>query len=180
MLRNAYELLQPELDDSLPSAGFEVVSSGQLAEENASFDPSVTLYLYRVSFNNQLRNARSQSAPGGTRPLSLDLHYLMTVWASNALHEHMLLAWTMRELNEHPILDMGSLNPEGGWTAEDVVHIVPAELSVEDLMRIWDTLTPAYRLSHSYTARVIRIDPSNIEHPRPTVARRELLSSIID
>jgi hypothetical protein len=39
-------------------------------------------------------------------------------------------------------------------------------------MRIWDTLEPNYRLSLSYIARVVRIDPDEDSDQRPVVAMR--------
>ncbi len=52
---------------------------------------------------------------------------------------------------------------------------MPAELSTEDVMRIWDAIEPAYRLSASYVARVVRIEPDeDLESFAPVVARRDL------
>jgi hypothetical protein len=39
-------------------------------------------------------------------------------------------------------------------------------------MRIWDTLEPDYRLSLSYIARVVRIDPAEVREERQVVATR--------
>jgi hypothetical protein len=39
------------------------------------------------------------------------------------------------------------------------------------LMRIWDALEPSYRLSLSYSARVVRIDPDAVPGGLPVVAR---------
>lgn len=168
-LQHSYE--QQDMPTQLASATFRVVSSGQLAEEGVNFEDTVTLYLYRVSLNEQLRNARLATAPDRPPPLSLNLHYLLTIWSSNPLREHTLLAWTMRQLNDHAILDMGSLDPDGEWTAEDVLHVIPAELTNEDLMRIWDALSPAYRLSQSYVVRAVRLDPLHRDETRAVVAR---------
>jgi hypothetical protein len=53
-----------------------------------------------------------------------------------------------------------------------VIQIIPSELAVEDMMRIWDALTPPYRLSVSYVARLVRIDPDVILEAGPVVATR--------
>ena len=82
------------------------------------------------------------------------------------------MAWVMSELNQRPILDKATLSSEAGWRPDDQVHIVPVELSTEDLMRIWDTLAPNYRLSASYVARVVRIDPTPLPVGKPVVATR--------
>jgi hypothetical protein len=40
------------------------------------------------------------------------------------------------------------------------------------MMRVWDALDPAYRLSVAYLARVVRIDREPISAGRPVVATR--------
>jgi hypothetical protein len=141
--------------------------------ETGDFPTTLSLYLYRVTMNEHLRNiARVNGFTDNDVPLSIDLHYLLTVWANNAVAEHTILAWAMRELYLHPVLDISSLSPEAGWTAGDVVQLIPAELSNEDVMRIWDALEPPYRLSISYIARVVRIDADTTEDSRPVVATR--------
>jgi hypothetical protein len=106
-------------------------------------------------------------------PLHLDLHYLMTAWAANPLDEQVPMAWAMRQLHRVPLLDLSSLSPDGGWERDETVQILPDELTTEDVMRIWDALDPAYRLSTSYVARVVRLDPDVDEELfAPVVARR--------
>ncbi len=78
----------------------------------------------------------------------------------------------MQQLQEHPVLDASSLTPEPEWEPGDYIQVVPAELSTEDLMRIWDSLEPSYRLSISYVARVVRVDPSRAPDNALVVARR--------
>ncbi len=151
---------------------FRVLASGEL-KGDADFGNLVSLYLYRVLVNEHVRN---QPALGASRdapaPLSLDLHFLVTVWSDSAVAEQTLCAWVMHQLDRHPVLDISSLSGEGGWGSGDVVQIAPAALSTEDLMRIWDALAPDYRLSLGYVARVIRIDADDIESGRPVVATR--------
>ncbi|HEX2171570.1 MAG TPA: DUF4255 domain-containing protein, partial [Dehalococcoidia bacterium] len=162
-LTNSY----PEpLRTDLPCT-FALLSSGELIDTD-TIGTTLSFFLYRVTQNEHLRNAAPVNGSGqGDVPLSLDLHYLMSVWAASALTEHTVLAWAMRELHLHPVLDVSSLSPEAGWTRADVVQLIPAELTNEEIMRIWDALVPPYRLSVSYIARVIRIDPDVIEPGRP-------------
>ena len=153
------------------SCEFQLFSSGQLANLPEDLGTTLSLYLYRVTVNDQMRNVRRTSdAHSRDVPLSLDLHYLMTVWTDSAVAEHHILAWAMRELYAHPTLNASSLSAEAGWTPNDIVQIIPTELSTEDMMRIWDALTPAYRLSVAYIARVVRIDPDPVAEALPVVA----------
>lgn len=155
---------------------FSLLSSGELIDTSdygGTELSKLSLVLYRVTMNEHLRNApRSGSSLGANVPLALDLHYLLTVWASSAAAEHTILAWTMRQLFLNPILDMAFLSAEGGWNAGDVVQLFPAELSNEDIMRIWDALEPPYRLSVSYVARVVRIDADRATDAAPVIATR--------
>lgn len=167
-LRNLY----PVSDENMPTCQFQLLSSGDLKVDMGD-DTVLTIYIYRVTYNEFLRNSVVPKLSGKSiRPLSLDLHFMVTIWTDSAVAEHTICAWVMQQLHEHPILDVSSLTPDGGWETGDVVQIVPEELSNEDLMRIWDALAPDYRLSVSYTARSIRIDPEEVAGIPPVVATR--------
>jgi hypothetical protein len=151
---------------------FRVISSGELAA-GEDFGTAVTLYLYRVTMNEHLRNAPRAARLGTDEvPLAVDLHLMLSVWTDSPLREHVILGWTMQQLHEHPVLDLSSLSPEADWQTGEYIQVIPAELSTEDLMRIWDALEPPYRLSVSYIARVVRIDPQRLPDIRRVVATR--------
>lgn len=173
------ESLRTYLDTSYPAdlralhpCEFRLVASGELAG-NVELDAALTLYLYRVTVNEHARNVRRVTDPlRDDVPLAVDLHYLLTVWSRSAFTEHVVLAWAMRQLHQHPVLDASSLTAEAAWGAGDFVQVIPAELSTEDVMRIWDALDPGYRLSVSYVARVVRIDTDPLPAAAPVVATR--------
>jgi Pvc16 N-terminal domain len=161
----------PDLQAAHPCS-FALISSGEM---NKIEDPATTLslYLYRVCTQDHARNAVSANGTAGRRlPLSLDLHYLLTVWAGSALTEQVVLAWTLRQFHRHPILDGSSLSTEAGWGVGDSVQLIPSELSTEEMMRVWDALEPAYHLSVGYVARAVLIDPDAQPEARPVVATR--------
>jgi hypothetical protein len=169
-LRNTYP--ETSAGRAMPECSFSLVSSGELAGD-VSDATRITLFLYRITVNEHSRQTRPARRPQAEPPsLGLDLHFLMTAWAGNALDEHTMLAWAVRQLHLFPILDASSLSPEAGWGPDEVIQVIPAELSTEDVMRIWDALDPAYRLSVSYIARLVRLDPDTQEDGRPVVAAR--------
>lgn len=171
-LRNTY----PDELRAVHPCDFKLFASSEMArtEERGT---TLSLYLYRITMNEHVRNVRrTNDLVENDTPLSVDLHMLLTVWADNALAEQTILAWAMRQLHQRPVLDRSTLSPEGGWESSDIVHVIPAELSHEDLMRIWDALEPSYRLSLSYIARVVRIDPDPIPAGLPVVARNMVLT----
>jgi hypothetical protein len=77
----------------------------------------------------------------------------------------------MLQLQSSPILDKSILSPSSTWDPTESVQIIPADLSLEDILRIWDALGPKYRLSVSYIARIIRIDRALVPEP-PVIATR--------
>lgn len=167
------------LDNTFPSdlpqvsdCEFKLISSGEMETEDSP-SPSVTLFLYRVMIDEYARNTPQSQRPSATPyPLSLCLYYLAIVWAETPLVEHTITAWMMSQLHQHPILDQSTLSKSGDWGSEDEVHLVPVQMSNEDLMRIWDAMKPNYRLSIPYMARVVRIDPDKVKEERPVVATR--------
>jgi hypothetical protein len=177
-IRHAYQTLPSDLKDTLPQIQtLSLISSKEMGATPANTEPerpALTLYLYRVTMNEHLRN---QPVPGsasdGPPPLALDLHYLLTAWGDNSRDEHRLLGWVMHLLHTHQTLSASDLNEDGGWEPGEMIQLIPAELSNEDLMRIWDALQRPYSLSVSYIARVVRIDvPPAGPSGRPVVAKR--------
>jgi hypothetical protein len=138
---------------------FRLISSGELAGSAEPARNTLTLFLYRIT---QATEQRSPQVPGGKAgapsPLALELHYLLTAWADDAFMEQSVLTWAMREIQMHPVWDSSTLSADAGWAASDLVQIIPAELSLEDMSRIWDSLSPKYRLSVGYVARVVQVD----------------------
>ncbi|KQU77072.1 MULTISPECIES: DUF4255 domain-containing protein [unclassified Rhizobacter] len=169
-LRNTYPATVGALP--MPGCGFALLSSGEL-EAPPDDTVRLTLYLYRVTVNEHQRQQRpDRMSPDQLAPLGLDLHFLLTAWAGTAQDELLPLAWAMRQLYQHPLLDASSLSPEAGWGPEEVIQIIPSELSTEDMMRIWDAFEPAYRLSVSYVVRLVRLDPDSFADAAPVVASR--------
>lgn len=169
-LRNTYP---DTLDgEAMPTCDFDLLSCGQVAA-GVEEGTRIGLLLHRVTVNEHARLAQG-TRRGSTQALALDLHYLLTAWSATASDEQITFAWAIRQLHLHPVLDASSLSPEAGWSREDVIQLVPAELTTEEMMRTWDALEPSYRLSASYVARVVRIDPdTDDEQFAPVVARRD-------
>lgn len=158
---------------------FRLVSSAEIAtEEQHALDQVVTIFLHRITTNEHFRGAtRLQDGPARQPMLYLDLHYLVTYWGTSAEAEQVILAWTMLQLQGNLILDRSILSADAGWDTTETVQIIPADLSLEDILRIWDALGPKYRLSVSYVARVVRIDRS-IAAEAPVAATRFTLQDM--
>ena len=167
-LRNAY----PEPLRTQHHCAFSVLSSGELAKLDEP-DTMVSFYAYRVAINEHMRNQRPVASATVSRPpLAVDIHFLLTIWAGSAVDEHLICGWVMSQLNLHPVLDASFLSADGGWRPDELVQIIPTELSIEDMMRIWDAFAPSYRLSLPYVARVVSIEPVEEGGALPVVATR--------
>lgn len=163
----------PALKTLYPSVKFRLVASSQIAEEDHSnLDQLVTIFLHRITINENFRAATQvQDEPNKKPVLFLDLHYLITYWGTDPQAEQTILGWTMLQLQSMPILDNSILTPSNIWDSDERVQLVPADLSLEDILRIWDALGPKYRLSVCYVARVVRIDMDVVPEP-PVLATR--------
>jgi Pvc16 N-terminal domain len=99
----------PDLD-LFPSFEFRLVSSNNLDDMDNESDNILSLYLHRVTINEHLRNIRpTTSLTRPHTPLTIDLHYLVTVWADSARSEQLMMAWVMRQLHTHSLLDSSYL-----------------------------------------------------------------------
>lgn len=159
--------------NSLVQCQFKVISSGQLAAEDQSpLDKIVSLFLHRITVDEHSRvPARIPDSPQKRALLTLDLHYLITYWGTSAEDEQLVLAWVMQQLQLNPILELSLLPADAGWTADESLQVVRSNLSLEDIMRIWDAIGPKYRLSLGYEVRPVRIDVDQTPG-LPVVAKR--------
>ncbi len=155
------------LADNIPkteftNARFELY---QPANFQSPMEEGISLFLYRIEINAALRNIPNRTGLDGISrraPLPLDLYYLLTVWAKDAIKQQRILGWAMRTLEDAPILSAGRLNHFG--TETDVFHphetieIIYQTLSLQDLSNIWSAFKVSLPLSVAYVARVVGID----------------------
>uniref|UniRef100_UPI003F4912C3 DUF4255 domain-containing protein n=1 Tax=Cupriavidus yeoncheonensis TaxID=1462994 RepID=UPI003F4912C3 len=137
--------------------------------KNLIGDLGLTILLYRIDFNKTMRAAWSAVGNAdGNGYLPLDLHYLLTPWADNAEHQHMIIGRAMQVLERTPVLSgpmlyspslpLPAYATEPQASTADSVQILLEEISTEALMRTFDSLPSDYRLSIPYIARVVRVD----------------------
>jgi hypothetical protein len=142
-------------------------------------DTGLTILLYRVDYNKTMRAAWAQRGEDdGRGHLALDLHYLLTPWAGNAEHQHMIIGRAMQVIERvgmlsGPLLYEPVLPATPTYTDEprassvDSVQILLEEITTEALMRTFDSLPGDFHLSVPYVARVVRMDtlPEPINPP---------------
>lgn len=152
---------------------FRLVSSAEIAGEDAhALDKMVSIFLHRITRNEQLRSPNRQPEHPDAQPtLFLDLHYLLTYWGTSAEAEQTVLGWVMQQLETNPVMDASVLSSVAEWETGETVQLIPTNLSLEDVLRIWDALGPKYRVSISYVARCVRVDRT-VTPAGPVVATR--------
>jgi len=131
----------------------------------AAMDEGISLYMYRVTPANNIRNLPPRTAPDGRRyrpSLPLDLHYLLIAWARDAAKQHRLLGWAMRELENTPILYASLLNQFGPepdtFAPNETVDLIMETLPIQDMGSLWEVYRHRFQPSVPYTARMVRID----------------------
>jgi hypothetical protein len=137
--------------------------------KNLVGDIGLTILLYRVDFNKTMRAAwAARAEDDGRGHLALDLHFLLTPWADNAEHQHMIIGRAMQVIERvamlagpllyEPALPSPAYDDEPRASSIDSVQLLLEEISTEALMRTFDSLPGDYHLCVPYVARVVRID----------------------
>jgi hypothetical protein len=140
---------------------FRVYSAGSFEDQVAA---GVSLFLFRIFVDGVHRIPPGRVGPGGERYLAklpVDLCFLLTSWGKDPSLQQAIAGWMMRVLEDHPILPAGLLNrrTDGVFHPDETVELLVAELTNEDLLRLWEMIGPvSYQLSVPYIARNVRIE----------------------
>ena len=154
-----------------PALDISHISLGRLATvAEPAAGLTITCYRMALSDHSTPRIAARQSASGAS--IALELRYLLAAWPSATSDEQAIITWAMLELSAHPILDRSVLLGGNVWERDETVQIVPDSVPDDALFRIWDAIQHKYRLSTTFTARVIRINYGPTEDWAPVVATR--------
>ncbi|HEX6480739.1 MAG TPA: DUF4255 domain-containing protein [Ktedonobacteraceae bacterium] len=153
---------RPPLD--FENSQFMLNQSSDL-QNSPPMDEGISLYLYRVAINTTKRNWPARIGADGQRfrpSLPIDLHYLLIPWARSATKQHQLLGWSMRALEDTPILSSSLLNrfstDSETFSPAETVELVSEPISLQDVVNIWDAFKPNLQISVAYVARMILID----------------------
>lgn len=136
-------------------------------DESGGGNRRLNLFLYKVLENTHLRNedwqvSRTDSTRLTPPPLSVNLFYLVTAYAPNDsdtgnVPAHEILGDGMRVFNEYPIVPSEHL-VDGLSDAREQIKIMPSQLDLEELSKVWSTFSEPFRLSVPYEVSVVQID----------------------
>ncbi|MCU7872822.1 MAG: DUF4255 domain-containing protein [Candidatus Thiodiazotropha sp. (ex Lucinoma borealis)] len=138
---------------------FRVFSTADFSGDITDY---ITMFLYRVDVDRTKRHYEmSRSTPQSPRrtSLALELRYLLTVWGTTAEREQEALAECMEILDQYALLSGELLDPDYAWEEGTEIKISLESISNEDMLRLWDSLEPAYRLSVPYLVRTVLLSP---------------------
>ena len=163
------ELLRAELEPLIAN-GDEVALRSPKEVSNGD-DVRLTLYLYRVAENGELRNQRRQAvanAPDRLQPapLALDLYYLLTAHpsvgssqeTSRTRAQHLILGRAMQILQDNAVLRSTDLF-DTSLAADRELHLSVYPERLEDVTSIWNTFADKpYEPSVAYIVGPVLID----------------------
>src|SRR5437879_3216686 len=133
--------------------------------------PNITVFVYRIAVNPQMRNNPPRMRADGTiqpTPLPLELSFLITAWAKDTRDELKLVGRILQILYDRR--ELGAADLVGAsWDRDDTVQLILESLPLEDHYRIWDANEVPYRLSLTYTARVIGLSATEVLSVPPVV-----------
>ena len=146
------QTLLKDLDVTLESpAALPSTSGGSFKKLN--------LFLYQVLENPHAKNQPWESIGADAQrypPLALNVYYLLTPYANDALSAHQVLSHAMRILHDHSIVSGAELAGSLSTVVEQLA-IVLCPTTLEELTRIWNALQSPYRLSVCYEVRIALI-----------------------
>ena len=160
---------------------FDGISYGQYqaSDFESPMTEGLSLYLYRVtvSANRNLPPAIGRDGRRYLPPLPLDLHFLVTAWARDAIKQQRLLGFAIRTLENTPILPAGVLNrdaPEPDvFRPEETVELVFESVSIQDLSYVWAIAQTKEQPSATYVARMVEIESTVTVADAAAVQTRE-------
>jgi hypothetical protein len=152
--------------DSNPTQRISFQPPHQLMTDNVPTENNLSLFLYRVAENSEVKN-RLWEAQNGNRlhcpPLALNLFYIVTPLMKDgdgdeaAKNAHKLLGKVMQIFYDHAIVKGTGLKGILQNTAEEL-RIILNPISMEDMMKLWSSFMRPYYLSVSYEVKVLYID----------------------
>jgi hypothetical protein len=146
----------------LPQDRITAASPADITDDT---QPLLSFFLYQLHENPHLKNeAMLETSTGALRypPLALNLHYLLTAYASSRETEHQILGRAMQILHDNAILRGSLLQGSLATTFEEVVvNINP--LTLDEMNKLWSLFSSKpYRLSVTYRVSTALIDSTRV------------------
>jgi hypothetical protein len=180
-------LLKHRLDNGLAAAGVTSELGGDATvsalppdriASGADERAQLNLFLYLVTPHAALR---TNGHATGIRPLSVDLHYLVTAYGGQDFHTEILLGHAMQLLHDTPVIERETIRATlkalshtrerrvvppalAALAASDLpdhverIKIEPEFLGAEEVSKLWSALQARYRPSATYKVSAVVLD----------------------
>jgi hypothetical protein len=141
-----------------------------------------SLMLYRVTVG-ATRNQPPRRGPDGVLrrpPLPVDLHFLLTPWASEPERQLRLLGWAMRFVDDHAVLTASVLNhslsrrERPAFRPDETVELFCDPPAIADYLGLWDKFKARWQTPVPYVARMVLIESEVTMREEPLVRTRDL------
>ncbi|HEX3047491.1 MAG TPA: DUF4255 domain-containing protein [Bacillota bacterium] len=136
--------------------------------------PKLSLFLYQVCLNSQLRNSEpiydDKTQQWLDPPVALDLYFLITPYAKDRETELLILEkiialfqnqWIFKDLDQGSGADLDeiiTLQKSLAATGNENIRIVPHDIPQEELNRLWERFSgKPFKLGISYLMTPVRI-----------------------
>lgn len=144
------EMLRDRMDDLVDRDEVALTSPASVGEGT---DPRLTLYLYRITENVELKNAERLEVGDGKRrepPLALDLYYLLTAHPSTggnddtarSREQHSVLGRAMQVMYDNAVLRGSDLSGSLAGDSDEEVRISMNPMdqqSMDGIVSLWNT-----------------------------------------
>lgn len=145
-------------DPQLNGVQIDLRSPKEMREANNA--TGISLWLYRITRDADLLNDRPERiSPTQIRntPLPIHLYYLVTPLVTDPGDRQTLIGRVLQLFNDHAILRGADLQDSLAGS-DDEFRITLETLTLEELTRVWFSLSEPYDLSVSYEVQVVKID----------------------
>jgi hypothetical protein len=188
-LASVTALLKDLLENGLASAGVTTKIGGDATVSalppdrvgsGADEKAQLNVFLYHVTPHSKMR-LEPPKGGNGHRPLSLELHYLLTAYGAQDYQTEILLGHALQLLHESPVLERERIRsslsalshtrdrrvipaPQAALAKSDLadqvdsITITPEFLSTEEISKLWSALQAKYRPSATYKVSAVFID----------------------
>lgn len=165
------KLLQEGMDAAFGTGEVTVTldSPKKIEDDSQSEDKLLSFFLYRVTENADLKNQPPfpvSSTEIKPRPLSIDLHYMMTAYGADEDNRSRIFGRGMQILFETSILQGALLQKQLSGSSEEF-RITFNPLPQETVAQIWQGLEASMRVTGFYLVSPVLIEPEAI----PSAAR---------
>ena len=151
-------LLRANMSDLIASDHISARSPADVTTEDL---PQLSLFLYQVAENKQLKNQDPEFIDETRQrypPLALQLFYMLSAHARTPEAEFLLTGRAMQVFYDHSVISGSVLKGTLAGSGEELVVAINA-LSIDDLNKLWSLFgNKSYKLSVGYQVSTALID----------------------